>query len=220
MELSILQQIAVWALPIILAVTLHEASHAFVAYKLGDPTAKLLGRVTANPIPHIDLFGTVLVPLLLGFMTKFSFVFGWAKPVPVSPANFKQPKRDNALVALAGPFSNLVMCLIWACLMKISIMLNPLSNMGILFLLFTAKAGIMINLILFLLNLIPIPPLDGSRVVSALLPGKYAYYYDKIEPYGFFILLALILSNVLGYILSPAFKWILYCLNKLFHFTA
>lgn len=218
MELSLLQQIAVWAIPIILAVTLHEASHAWVAYKLGDPTAKLLGRVTANPISHIDPIGTVAVPILLGIMTNFSFVFGWAKPVPISPANFKHPKRDNSLVALAGPFSNLLMCLIWAGLMKISLLNDPINNVVFLFLLFTSKAGIMINLILFILNMLPIPPLDGSRVVSSVLPGKYAYYYDKIEPFGFFILVALIVTNILGYIMMPIFKWMLILINQIFRF--
>lgn len=218
MELSLLQQMAVWIIPILLAVTLHEASHAWVAYKLGDPTAKLLGRVTANPIPHIDPIGTIAVPLLLGVLTKFSFVFGWAKPVPISERNFKNPRRDNAIVALAGPFSNLLMCFIWAGVMKIALINDPINNVMMMFLLFTAKAGIMINIILFLLNMIPIPPLDGSRVVASFLHGKAAYYYDKIEPFGFFILLALILTNILGYILTPAFKWILLLLNQIFRF--
>jgi Zn-dependent protease len=220
MELSLLQQIAVWALPILLAVTLHEAAHGWVAFKLGDPTAKLLGRVTLNPIRHIDPIGTIIVPLALGFLTKFSFIFGWAKPVPISPRNFKNPKRDNALVALAGPFANLIMCFMWASFMKIAIMNDPINNMAMLFLLFASKAGIMINLILCFLNLLPIPPLDGSRVVSSLLPGRYAYYYDKLEPFGFMILLALILTNVIGFILTPPFKWTLSLLNQIFGFNA
>lgn len=218
MELSLIQQIAVWIIPILLAVTLHEASHAWVAYKLGDPTAKLLGRVTANPIPHIDPIGTIAVPLLLGITTQFSFLFGWAKPVPISPINFKNPKRDNAIVALAGPMSNLLMCFLWASVMKVVLVSHTTASLMMVFLLFTAKAGIMINLILFLLNMIPIPPLDGSRIVASFLTGKTAYYYDKIEPFGFFILLALIITNILGYILTPAFRWILLLLNQIFHF--
>jgi Zn-dependent protease len=216
MQLTLIQEIAVWAIPILFAITLHEAGHALCAYKLGDPTAKLLGRVTLNPLKHIDPIGTGIVPVALAIMTKFNFVFGWAKPVPMTPQNFKYPRRDTALVALAGPLANIIMCCLWALIMKFVLMGEPQKSMPLTFLFFAAKAGIIINLILFLLNMLPIPPLDGSRCVASLLPPKYSYYFMKVEPYGFFILIFLAVTNVLGYILSPLFSSSLSFIGRLF----
>ncbi len=203
--LSLTQLIAAWALPVLFAITLHEAAHGWVANKLGDKTALLLGRVTLNPLKHIDPIGTVIVPIVLLFLSKMSgtpFIFGWAKPVPVNWNNFKNPKRDKILVAFAGPLSNFLMALGWAFILKIGLMLQPQFG-SLVALIFMGKAGILINLILMVLNLIPIPPLDGSRVVSTLLPPNLEEAYSRLEPYGFFILLALLWTGILSYILLP-----------------
>jgi len=199
MELSIIQKVAIWALPVIFAITVHEVAHGWVASKFGDQTARFAGRLTLNPISHIDIFGTVIIPVAL--ITFGSHVlFGWAKPVPVDPRNLSNPRRDMALVALAGPGSNLIMAMLWALVAKLSTFAPPwfavpLESMG--------WAGIQINIMLGVLNLLPIPPLDGGQFVSNVLRGKIAYYYSKIEPYGFLILLALIFTNVIFYILYP-----------------
>lgn len=203
MELSIIQEICVWILPVLFAITLHEAAHGWVAYKLGDPTAKLLGRVTLNPLPHIDPIGTIAVPLLLGYMTHFQFLFGWAKPVPITPQNFKHLRKDSSLVAIAGPTANLLMALLWGITLKISLTMYQAGSTALEFLAYASKAGILINIVLFALNVLPIPPLDGSRVVSNLMPPRVAYYYDKLEPYGFLIIMVLAFSKLLNYLLTP-----------------
>ena len=199
-KLSFIQQLVIWIPPVLFAITVHETAHGFIAYKLGDPTAMMLGRLTLNPIKHIDPVGTVLLPIIM--LWQFNFVFGWAKPVPVTWENLKSPKRDMALVALAGPASNLVMALLWAAVMKTGYLLGPdfywLSSVMVPM----GDAGIFINTILMMLNLVPIPPLDGSRVVSGLLPGPWAWKFSRIEPYGLFILLALLISGILWKILS------------------
>ncbi len=218
LQLSLIQQISIWILPLLFAITLHEAAHGYVAYKLGDPTAKLLGRISFNPVKHIDMVGTIAMPLLIGIMTQFSFIFGWAKPVPISPRNFKNPRRDSALVAIAGPTANFLMAMLWAGFMKLALYLNIDSSYAVLFLFLTAKAGIFINLILMLLNLLPIPPLDGSRFVAAIIPRKWDYYYQQIEPYGFIILIILLLTNTLSYILLPPFRLILTIFQTIFQF--
>lgn len=201
--LSLIQTLAVWIVPVLLAITLHEASHAFVAHRCGDSTAKMLGRLSINPLKHIDLIGTLLVPIVIAVLSNFHFVFGWAKPVPISWNNLKKPRRDMALVAAAGPVSNFIMAVIWAVLLKLGLILNPNTSVLALYLVLTGQAGILINLILAFLNLLPIPPLDGSRVLTSLLSPKHAFQYNKLEPYGFFIILALLLTNVLSWILSP-----------------
>lgn len=216
-EFSLIQQICIWALPVLLAITLHEAAHAYVAFKCGDNTAKMLGRLSLNPIRHIDPIGTVLLPILAGILTQFNFVIGYAKPVPINWGQLRNPKRDIILVALAGPFSNFLMAFLWAVCFKIATFLHPESSMAALFLLVTARAGMTINLVLAFLNLIPLPPLDGSRVISSLLPARQAIAYAKIEPYGFLILVILIFTNVLGYILLPLINGCLYIFSKIFN---
>lgn len=202
MSLTLIQQICIWALPVIFAITVHEAAHGWCAYQLGDPTAKLLGRVTLNPWVHIDPIGSILVPLVIGYLSHFQFIFGWAKPVPITYQNLKNKKRDISLVALAGPFSNLLMALFWAVSLKLSVS-GALSSDLLKFIALSSKAGISINAILFALNILPIPPLDGSKVLSCLMPSHYAYHYDKLEPYGFMILIALSFSGVLSALISP-----------------
>lgn len=200
-EMSTLQRIAVWALPVLFAITVHEVAHGWVARRLGDPTAMMLGRLTLNPLKHIDPIGTVLLPLL---MLLFSpFIFGWAKPVPVTWENLKHPKRDMALVAAAGPLSNLLMALFWVIMLRIGIGVNhELPWLGA-YLFYAGQAGIVINLVLMVLNLLPLPPLDGGRVVSGLLPGPWSWQLNRIEPYGLLVLLLLLMSGVLGNILGP-----------------
>lgn len=208
---DIIQRIAIWALPVLFAITVHEVAHGWAARRLGDPTAMMLGRLTLNPIKHIDPIGTIILPILMMWMSNF--VFGWAKPVPVTWENLKHPKRDMALVALAGPLSNLLMAILWAVIMKIGLSMQGTADWLALPLLYMGGAGIYINSILLVLNLLPIPPLDGGRVLSGLLPGPWSYQLNRIEPYGLFILLALIFTGVLGSILGPpihALQTILY----------
>lgn len=202
-EFTFVQQICIWALPVLFAITLHEAAHAYVAFRCGDTTAKMLGRLSLNPIRHIDPIGTLVVPVVIGLLTQFHFVVGYAKPVPVNWSQLKNGRRDVILVTLAGPAANFVMALLWAAGFKIATMLDPQHSMPALFLLLASRAGMLINLMLAFLNLIPIPPLDGSRVVMSLLPTRLAMGYARIEPYGFLILLVLIFTDVLGYIILP-----------------
>ncbi len=199
--LSTLQKIAIWGLPVLFAITVHEVAHGWMASKLGDKTAFIMGRLTLNPLKHIDPIGTILVPgilLLLG-----GIVFGWAKPVPVTYANLNKPKRDMAIVAAAGPISNLIMAIIWALIAKLGVVLYHLGLSWALAIVLMGQAGIIINLLLMTINLIPIPPLDGSRIVSGFLPNKASLVYNRLEPYGFFILLFLLITGILGLIISP-----------------
>ena len=202
-ELTLIQKLAVWALPVIFAITLHEAGHAWAANKLGDPTAKMLGRVTLNPLKHIDPIGTVILPAVL--LAIGGFIFGWAKAVPVTTENFKKPASDMAWVAIAGPFANFLMVIFWAIVLKVGLMLELQGNESARFLIFTGTAGISINLILMLVNMLPIPPLDGSRIVAAFMPKKMAWQFYRIEPYGIFILLGLILLGFLGPIIMAPY---------------
>jgi Zn-dependent protease len=199
--LAALQHIALWALPVVFAITVHEVAHGWVAKKYGDNTASMLGRLTLNPIKHIDLVGSIIVPGLL-LMTGTNFVFGWAKPVPVDPRHFKNPRADMAVVALAGPVSNIIMAIIWALLVRIGFIIGTSSEIFASLLIHMGSAGISINLMLALLNLLPIPPLDGSRILSWLLPGRLAWYYSQLERYGFIILLILLYNNWLSVILA------------------
>jgi Zn-dependent protease len=204
---QIVQAISIWILPVLFAVTLHEAAHGYAAKRLGDSTAQMLGRLSLNPLRHVDPVGTVLVPATL-LLLHTGFLFGWAKPVPVNFNNLRHPRRDMALVAAAGPGANLLMALIWALVAKLGVMLAaggvgfavPLALMG--------EAGIAINLVLMVLNLLPIPPLDGGRVLSGLVPPVWANRLDRIEPYGLIILVVLLVSNVLGQIIYPIITWL------------
>ncbi len=192
--MNAIQLIAVYAIPVIFAITLHEVAHGWAAKYLGDRTAEMMGRLTLNPIRHMDPIGTGLLPLTL-MLLKSPFIFGWAKPVPVTWENLGNPRRDMALVALAGPGANLLMALFWFGVMQFVFSLEGSIAVSTLeFFVYMAQAGIIINIVLMVLNLIPIPPLDGSRVVSAMLPGPWAYQYSRLEPYGFFILIGLVFA--------------------------
>lgn len=216
-EFTLIQQICIWIVPILLAITLHEVAHGYVAYYCGDNTAKMFGRLSFNPIRHIDPIGTIALPLLIGVLTNFSFLFGYAKPVPINWNQLHHPKRDMVLVALAGPLSNIIMAFIWAGLFKIASMMNPESSTFALFLLMTARAGIIVNLILAFLNLIPIPPLDGSRVLLSFLPPKHALLYVTLDPYGFLILTLLAFTGILSYILMPLINGSLSVLSMIYN---
>ncbi len=219
-ELNSIQLLAIWALPVLFAITVHEVAHGWVAQRLGDPTAMMLGRLTLNPLKHIDPIGTVLVPVIL--LMLGGVIFGWAKPVPVTTENFKHPRRDMAWVAVAGPASNLLMALLWALLMKVALLISSTGLSWLtLPLTYMAAAGIWINLILMVLNLLPVPPLDGSRVLVGALPDKLAQKYSRLEPYGLMILLVLLVSGYLGSVLLPvvfATQGLVYGLFGLPHF--
>lgn len=206
-ELDIIQQIAVLALPLLFAITVHEAAHGWAAYRLGDNTAQQMGRVTLNPIKHIDLIGTVIMPLLILFISQFNFMLGWAKPVPVNFNRLKSPRRDTALVALAGPGANFLMAIGWAFVAKLGVMIGD-QFVGTPFLFYMGNMGIFINVILMVLNLLPLLPLDGGRVLHSLLPTRLAQAFGQLEPYGFFILVILLLTHVLEQILSPPIQFI------------
>lgn len=198
MELTIIQKIAIYALPVIFAITVHEAAHGYAAKYFGDMTAHQEGRISLNPIKHIDLFGTIILPALT--VALGGVLFGWAKPVPVNFSRLRNPKKDMLWVAAAGPASNLVMAILWVLVIKFAnvaplIFVEPLMLM--------AEAGIIINVILMVLNLLPLPPLDGGRIAVSLLPTGLAQSFSKLERYGFIILIVLLLTGVLGKILTP-----------------
>ena len=199
--LNVIQTAAVMALPLLFAITVHEAAHGWMARRLGDRTAEMLGRLTLNPIKHIDPIGTVLVPAIL--LLAGGFIFGWAKPVPVDPRNLAHPRRDMAAVAAAGPMANLVMALIWALIAKLGLVLTPTMPWVGVPLLLMGKTGIFLNSILMVLNLLPLPPLDGGRVLVGLLPDRLADKVASIEPYGMFILVGLMITGFLGQVIGP-----------------
>ena len=197
---NIIQQIAIYAIPMIFAITLHEAAHAFMSYKYGDDTAKILGRLSLNPMRHIDTMGTIIFPLIGVFMG--GFIFGWAKPVPINFNRLHNPKKNLFWIAFAGPAANLIMALLWALMFKLSGYLNlyfgtPLNLM--------AQAGIAVNISLLVLNLLPILPLDGGRMLFAILPEKQAIIYARMERYGMWVLIALLLLGGLNYIVKPLY---------------
>ncbi len=202
---SLISTLAIWALPVLLAITLHEAAHGYVARHFGDPTAEMAGRISLNPLRHIDPVGTVLVPGLIlavsSLLGTSGMLFGWAKPVPVSFGRLRNPKADMLWVAAAGPFANLVMALMWAVLMRVALGMS--ENAYTVPMLRMADAGLQINGILLLLNLLPIPPLDGGRIAVSLLPNPLAWKFARLEPYGFPILLLLLFTGILGAILGP-----------------
>jgi len=207
-ELNLAQKIAVWLLPVLFAITVHEVAHGWVARLLGDPTAMMLGRLTLNPIKHIDPLGTILVPGMM-LLLPGGFIFGWAKPVPVTWENLRSPKRDMALVALAGPSANLAMALLWAAALKLGVALDGTASWVAMPLAYMGLAGISINTILMVLNLLPLPPLDGGRILTGILPGPLAAKVGRIEPYGLLIILLLLFSGLLGKILSPVIFFII-----------
>jgi Zn-dependent protease len=198
---SVVQTIALLAIPMVFAITLHEAAHGYVAKHFGDYTAYQAGRISLNPLNHIDLVGTILVPLGLLIMTAGPFVFGWAKPVPVNFSQLRDPKRDMLWVAAAGPGANLAMALAWGFILRLALMgpanffSYPIQAM--------AQYGVRINLVLMVLNLIPIPPLDGGRIAVSLLPNRLAYRFAMIEPYGLIIIVALLVTRVLSGVIGP-----------------
>jgi Zn-dependent protease len=199
MELTIIQKLSAYVLPVIFAITVHEAAHGYTARYFGDMTAHYLGRITLNPLKHIDAMGTVLLPAVL-FMVSSPFLFGWAKPVPVNFSNLRNPKRNMLWVALAGPASNLVMAIFWTILL---VRINLFPTQAELFLRVMSLAGIQINIVLMVLNLLPLPPLDGGRVAVSLLPHPWSNKLASIEQYGFFILIFLLFSGLLSGILTP-----------------
>ncbi len=198
---NILQNIIIYAIPLIFAITVHEAAHAYAAKYFGDGTAYMLGRVTLNPMKHIDPVWTIAMPIVILILSSFSFVFGGAKPVPVNFSALRNPRRDMIWVAAAGPGANLLMMVGWAVIGKLATLFP--ASMPVLFVILVAKAGIFVNALLMVFNLFPILPLDGGRILAGLLPPRAAYAFSRLEPYGMLILVALILSGVLGPILGP-----------------
>ena len=211
-DINIIQKIAIYALPVIFAITLHEAAHGYVAKYFGDGTAYMLGRVTLNPLKHIDPIGTILVPLVSLWLG--GILFGWAKPVPVNFSQLKNPKKDMFWVAAAGPAANLFMIFLWAIIARLAGLIPdnsfavPMTLMG--------HAGMVINAVLMVLNLVPLPPLDGGRIAVSLLPMPWAGYLARIEPYGFMILIALLLTGVLNAIIGPFINITLQQVSNLF----
>ncbi len=191
---NLIQTVLIYALPVLFAITVHEAAHGYAARYFGDNTAWSLGRITLNPIKHIDPLGTIAMPLLLYFATGGSFLFGYAKPVPVRWSNLRNPKRDMVWVALAGPAVNLLQALVW------SVVLYLLIGMGVdeKFFLEMCKAGVLVNVVMCVFNLFPVPPLDGGRILVGLLPYKQAELVSRIEPYGFFVVMGLVIAGVLS----------------------
>jgi Zn-dependent protease len=218
MELNLVQTVAIYALPVVFAITLHEAAHGYVAKHFGDKTAWMLGRVSLNPLRHIDWVGTVAVPLLILVSAKLlgggAILFGWAKPVPVNFQALRNPRRDMLWVAAAGPAANLAMALAWALALKLALLL-PQNGFSLPVQLM-ADAGITVNIVLMLLNLLPILPLDGGRIAASLLPVRLSLPYSRLEPLGFPILLVLLFTNVLGLILSPMVQRSIQLIESLF----
>lgn len=200
-NLSTAQIILVSIIPVLFAIVLHEVAHGWTAYKLGDKTAYMLGRLSLNPIKHIDPIGTILVPIIVKLTT--GFIFGWAKPVPIDWRNLSNPKRDTAIVAIAGPAANLAMAIIWALLAKLATMLPESITLFSEFLLNMAGVGVIINILLMVFNLTPIPPTDGGRILVSILPTKLSYMVSKLEPYGLPLLIILMILGFFHKVIFP-----------------
>jgi Zn-dependent protease len=206
---QIARQIIIAAFPVLIAIVFHELSHGFVANRLGDPTAKMMGRLTLNPIAHIDPFGTILMPLMLLIFTNGQFVFGYAKPVPINPMNFKNPRRDMAISAAAGPVTNILLAIVSLIILKfifvpLSFVLPESVSAPVMTpLIMILQASVVMNVVLASFNMIPIPPLDGGRVLTGLLPYKQALSFSKIEPFGFIIVLVLIATGIANIFVMP-----------------
>ena len=191
---NLIQTVLIYALPVLFAITVHEAAHGYAARHFGDNTAYMLGRITLNPIKHIDPVGTILMPIMLYFATSGAFLFGYAKPVPVNFGHLRNPKRDMVWVALAGPASNFVQAIVWAVVMITLVG----TGMDERFFLEMARAGVLVNLVMWAFNLFPVPPLDGGRILVGLLPWRQAQMVSRLEPYGFFIVMGLVIFGVVG----------------------
>jgi Zn-dependent protease len=210
---NLIQTVLIYALPVIFAITVHEAAHGYVARHFGDNTAEVMGRVTLNPLKHIDPIGTILMPLMLYFATSGAFLFGYAKPVPVNFGRLRHPKRDMIWVALAGPVSNFIQAILWA----VALITMVAAGVDETFFIKMAQGGILVNLVMWAFNLFPLPPLDGGRVLAGLLPnGPAQQFLARIEPYGFFIVMGLVIAGVVSnYWLRPLMDVGYYVINLL-----
>ncbi|HHB13363.1 MAG TPA: site-2 protease family protein [Chromatiales bacterium] len=212
--MSLVQKFAVWALPVLFAITLHEVAHGWVARVFGDHTAEEQGRLSLNPLRHIDPIGTIVVPALLLFLG--GFLFGWAKPVPVDPRRMHHPRRDMAIVAAAGPAANLAMAVGWAVVARLGFALLEHWAWAAVPMILMGQAGIAINLILMVLNLLPLPPLDGGRILAGVVPPRVAYHLAQIEPYGLMVLVVLLALGWLGRLLSPPYTALYELITRMF----
>lgn len=211
MELTTIQKIAIYALPVIFAITVHEAAHGYAARYFGDLTADRAGRISLNPLKHIDPFGTILLPAMTIFLG--GILFGWAKPVPVDFGKLRHPKKDMLWVAAAGPAANFAMAIFWMMMMKLSVSMPESIGLPLMLM---SKAGVMINVVLMVLNLLPLPPLDGGRIAVSLLPSHLAIKFAQLERYGFIILILLLFTGILNQILSPLIGMVFGLLNVFF----